>query len=352
MTGGVFRVKQGMYSSLRGSLTVSGGLADFTGQSELLGAFRVPGTTTVCNAGIIDCNTYRLSQRQGAHNGASLNLCTGGVFKVRSFSHCADTGARWPQAKIDFNGGMLAVKAPTDRLLGNSDLAWITNILCFVREGGAIVSNDVMVYLKNPLRSGAENDGGLTKWGTGMFGLCYTNSFNGPLNIMQGSIIFGAQNPLLSNTVVNVYSGAVFNVNNGTQTVSRLAGSGVVSNNVTLAVSGTLAPGDGSNTIGTLTFMQKCKSMAGTTLETDVSLQGDADLLVLQGTPDLSQLSLKVMDRTKLDKSKIYTIVKAPNGFTGEFTSTNLDKGWSAHYNHKLNTVELYYKRGTVVMLM
>jgi hypothetical protein len=106
---------------------------------------------------------------------------------------------------------------------------------------------------------------------------------------------------------VTVSTGAGVDLNGCAQTVAGLAGGGLVTNG-TLTVNGTIAPG-GAETIGTLT-LAAASTLSGTLL-IDLAADGTGDRLAVQGSLDLSGLTLEIEDPSLFRNDKTYVIVSS-----------------------------------------
>ena len=188
ITGGVFMAnKSSKYVTLQGNLTVTdGGVADLDVSSEVLNAFGVPGTTTVARAGTLICRSFRVAQSIGNPESARLHLVTGGVFIANSLY--IDEGTK-PHARLDFNGGTIVSRVNNGSFIGASAM-WKTNVFAYVQAGGLIVSNNHNIGIGIPLRSAAEQDGGLAKYGTGTLTVSNTNTYNGATRLGGGTLAF------------------------------------------------------------------------------------------------------------------------------------------------------------------
>ena len=188
ITGGVFMAnKSSKYVTLQGNLAVTdGGVADLDVSSEVLNAFGVPGTTTVARAGTLICRSFRVAQSIGNPESARLHLVTGGVFIVNSLY--IDEGTK-PHARLDFNGGMLVSRVNNGSFIGASAM-WKTNVFAYVQAGGLIVSNNHNIGIGIPLRSAAEQDGGIAKYGAGTLTISNTNTYNGATRLGGGTLVF------------------------------------------------------------------------------------------------------------------------------------------------------------------
>ena len=188
ITGGVFMAnKSSKYVTLQGNLAVTdGGVADLDVSSEVLNAFGVPGTTTVARAGTLICRSFRVAQSIGNPDSARLHLVTGGVFIANSLY--IDEGTK-PHARLDFNGGTIVSRVNNGSFIGASAM-WKTNVFAYVQAGGLIVSNNHNIGIGIPLRSAAEQDGGLAKYGTGTLTVSNTNTYNGATRLGGGTLAF------------------------------------------------------------------------------------------------------------------------------------------------------------------
>ena len=185
-----------------------------------------------------------------------------------------------------------------------------------------------------------------------------TNTFNGPIRIMQGSfaVATGLRNAIGTNATICVNAGARFRMNGAYHEFSRIEGSGeyagMVSRNIT--VKEAIAPGMGADALGTLTISGgACSINDGVTLEIDVDAAGNSDCLSYPAQLDLSKMSLKVNDLSKLNRECLYTIATLPNGVANGalFRSTNLPSEWKVRYfaaSHELRIVPV---KGTTIVI-
>ena len=213
-----------------------------------------------------------------------------------------------------------------------------------------VVSNDSTFYIDQPIQSGAAADGGITKWGSGEMALSHpTNTFNGPVRIMQGRFAtFGDRiNPINTNCTVFVNANTSFRANTSYHKFARIEGCGSFTQNTdfNFTVWQAIAPGVGTNTLGTLTVSGgPVKIEDGVVLEIDLDAEGHSDCFKCSGELDLPKMTLQVNDITKLGKNKKYVIGSDLTGVTGEFKSTNLPPGWGVRYyadSHELKIVPL-----------
>ena len=239
-----------------------------------------------------------------------------------------------------------------------------------VLEGGMIISNSYQVYFSLPVRSGAEHDGGFTKWGTAQVSLeNQNNTFNGPLVAMQGQISLGKNNGCLPTITARAAVGANIYMNTYQQTFARIEGSGSFAGvnpsqtSPLLTVTSAIAPGMGADSIGTLTISGGGINI-GTNdnetvaLEIDVNMAGESDCFDYPAQLDLSKMTLQVNDISKLNREKRYVIASLPNGVATEsngaakmFRSTNLPLGWEVRYYASSHELKIIPVKGTELVV-
>ena len=352
VTGGVLKVLGSRSVCISANMTVSdGGFVDLTGH-EVLYSYQGPATTTIRKGGKLAVWRMRNAGDNGAHytdaTKSVINVETGGVLRVTEKMHVTADNKR---ATVNFNGGRLEWAGGTYFEGEGSYQSMSRNGLqVYVKEGGMVVSNDATFYFGPPIRSGAVQDGGITKWGAGEMALWNpTNTFNGPIRVMQGNFAtFGSmRNAINTNCTVCVNAGCSFRANTSYHTFARIEGSGSFTQNYdrNLTVWQAIAPGMGTNSLGTLTVSGgPVNILDGVALEIDLDAEGHSDCFKCSGELDLSKMTLQVNDVTKLGKNKKYAIASNLTGVTGEFKSTNLPPGWGARYysaSHELKIVPL-----------
>ena len=378
VTGGVLRVVNGKWVANCGHVNVSGGLLDFsTIGNEYLNAFRTPGTTTVSRAGRIICKNYRMGEggEIASPEMALTRLETNGVMELGTFymTYSDKTYLLNSRAQLDWNGGIAATRgtAYQSNFLGTTVVghpevlkSWHDNVKVYVREGGAVVSNNCEIRIRQPLQHGVAEglDGGFTKWGTGMMafvgdlaeGQESFNTFNGPINVEQGSLTMGSASNFLPTVALNVRSGATFNGNTMCQTFASLGGTGRVSNPSKLTLTDAFAPGYGTNEIGTLTIAGALGEVKdGAELQIDLDAEGHSDCLSYAAALDLSKLRLVVNDTTRMNQDFKYVVASNLTSCTGAFAGTNLPAGWlvTTKTTDGKTSVRLAFQKGTTVIL-
>jgi len=189
MGGGLLKTTGGAFArvSESGTLLVTNGLVDLSGNSELLNAHNTPGTTTVSGSGVLDVPVLRISQNTNpSSTGLNVvNVNTGGTIRLVNFSIDA---ASKKYGTVNFNGGTSVAKADGAEFFNTGHTNW-SGIVAYVLEGGAIFdSNGKSITVRQNLQSGAANDGGLTKKGGGNLNLRGTNTYVGGTFLLAGSV--------------------------------------------------------------------------------------------------------------------------------------------------------------------
>ncbi|MDA3923149.1 MAG: autotransporter-associated beta strand repeat-containing protein [Kiritimatiellae bacterium] len=158
----------------------------------------------------------------------------------------------------------------------------------------------------------------------------------------------GDSDSVLSVGAVTLAAGSVLDLDGTSQTLTDLSGAGVVSNG-TFTVLGSIAPG-GVDSVGALTLVAAIP-LSGTLL-TDVRLDGTSDLLDVQGSLDLTGLTLQIEDLDELKVGSRYVIARCtPGALTAPFADSNLENSsWSISYNNATGEVGLI-GRGLVITI-
>ena len=344
--GGLLKTTgSGYVTTTGGSLIITNGVVDFNSLSELLNAYSGAGNVTVSGSGLLDLGTLRISQAGGSPDSNVVNVNTGGVIRMHRFYMDEKTQSK---GRVNFNGGTVVAKSTRTDFMGIANTNWFSGIYFTVREGGAVIDcNGFDIDSRQPIYSGAANDGGFTKKGAGTFTLFNTNTYNGVTTILGGTLKLSVTNTLLVSGSVLVASNALFDVTNQVQTLAVLGGSGTVTNNSLLTVTAAVMPG-GTNSIGTLTLATTPASLAGS-FAVDVATNGVCDRLVVRGNLNLSGLSLSVADTTLLNKKLPYTIATYTGTQSGAFVSNNLPLRWNVKYDAAGHRVYLIYNPGTLI---
>ena len=354
VTGGLVRAGNGRMSCTSARMTISGsGTVDVSG-SEFLHAYSGAATTTIRDGGRFVASSLRMagdtSSVYGDPANSVINVETGGTLSVSYSLYCTDSSRK---GTLNFNGGTFEWTR-SDILVRVEALypaqTW-SGLTWKVAEGGMIVTNTHGTTLMTdvPILSGAEHDGGVTVCGPGStFSLGGACTFNGPLTVMSGGYRPSGNEKLNPSITARVNAGASFNMNTFSQTFARLEGSGMfqeMSASAVLTVTEAIAPGMGTNSLGTLSFSDYGATIANdVALEIDVDENGNSDCLNYPAQINLSQMTLQVNDTTKLNTENRYTIATLPGGIANNalFKSTNLPSNWEVRYNassHELKIV-------------
>ena len=349
VTNGLVRVMTNNYSIVKdGAVNVLGGTLDFSRQKMYINAYGAAATTTVARAGTLIARRYCPSYYSSAE--ASLTrLQTGGTLVCDEIYMNPNTDHK---GQIDFDGGVLAPQVSSQSFFsGDKSSAWFDRSPWYVREGGAVISNDVQVFTHHPFLTGAAQDGGLHKWGTAKFATITTaNTFNGPVVVHQGILVWGNDNNYPATTTLVTYYGGTADINGKAQTLARVEGDGAVGNCTSLTVSGSVAPGFGADAPGRLRFNQQCVFAEGCILVFDA-----LDTLTVAAGQDISALSLQVNDLDALDRDAVYTVLDVASGgdFVGTFRNDNIPNtsAWHVRYDHMQHKVTLGFQRGTVIVV-
>ena len=163
----------------------------------------------------------------------------------------------------------------------------------------------------------------------------------------------GSPSNFLSTVALNVRSGATFNGNTMCQTFASLGGTGRVTNPSKLTVTDALAPGYGTNTIGTLTVVAALGEVKdGAELQIELDEEGHSDCLSYTAALDLSKLRLVVNDLEKLNQDCKYVIATDLTSCANEFASSNLPPGWYVKQKTSGGKVSLTlaFAKGTTVL--
>ncbi len=157
----------------------------------------------------------------------------------------------------------------------------------------------------------------LYKTGTGSWTLGGTNTYNGPTTISNGVLYVNGRNitPPQASTDTNVYVRAA----------GTLAGNGILAASPLVLVDGTLTPGPGPNTIGTLTISNKLTLNSGATCNLLVANNGSP---VNSGVAGLSSVTFGgtlnvALAPGRLVGGEVFTLFSAA-AYSGNFSATNL----------------------------
>jgi autotransporter-associated beta strand protein len=304
-------------------------------------------------------STIRMAGDNAAYYGdganSVMNVDTGGVLRVTGKIYITDAAKR---GILNFNGGTLEWAGGSnisgwDQYLATSRVG----LAVCVKEGGMVVSNDTTFYIEQPVASGANEDGGIVKWGAGTFALVSpNNTFNGPVRVMQGDFTTYSDmiNPINTNCEVIVNADCRFRANASKHKFARIGGSGWFIENTdrNLTVWKAIAPGMGADSPGTLGISGGPINIEdGVSLEIDLDENGRSDCLDYYEELDLSKLSLKVNDVAKLDANHRYLIAKNVTAVSGGFKTTNLPDGWKVRYSADSRELKIVPLKGMTLIV-
>jgi autotransporter-associated beta strand protein len=209
-----------------------------------------------------------------------------------------------------------------------------------LRGGGCLTAATLGSVTKS-----ANASGGLTKLGAGVLTLGGANTYVGATVISNGTLKLANARALPTGTALRLDGGTLdLNGFTVTNTVSGSAGA---------VVNGTLyteiSPA-GTNAVGSQTLAFSVETLAGTYLA-DVTADGTCDQLVVEGDLDLSNLSLRIVDLSRLNRQKVYHIATVTGELTGDFASTNLtDDRWHVSAGAD-GRVRMFFADGLILQL-
>ena len=141
---------------------------------------------------------------------------------------------------------------------------------------GTIDTQANTLTLSGGISDGTGSTGGLTKIGSGTLVLSGPSSYSGATNVNAGTLQAGAMNAFASQSLFNVASGVVLDLNGFNETLGSLAGAGNVTldsgtltaggNNASTTYSGTISGSGGFNKAGSGTLL-----LTGTSTYTGVT---------------------------------------------------------------------------------
>lgn len=325
-----------------GKLWITNGLFNAANQ-EILNGLTGSGTTTIQDSGILDCGALRISQSQPPAAQTTVNIQTGGVIRLRNF-YIDTANAGWGYLNLD--GGRIEVKPGASDFLGTGHTNWLNRITVYVRAGGMIISNSTSITIKNPLCSGAEHDGGLTKFGPGSIRLDNTNTYNGITRILEGELRMGTNNALPAANTVAMQAKGILHVADKALTLTTLSGCGTISNCTALAITDTLETAP----TGTLTFAAAALSYG--TNWVACATNGQAGSIAITGNLDLSQTTLNLAAGSTLNREDVrYPLATYTGTLTASFMQANLPSRWIVKHEPATKTLYLAYNFGSVLMV-
>lgn len=209
----------------------------------------------------------------------------------------------------------------------------------FLRGGTSATTATVATVTLAPNVSG-----GLAKLGAGTLTLSAANTYTGETTVAGGTLALSNAAALPSGTVV-VLAGGTLELGGYTVT-NAVNGDGTIAHGAVQAV---ISPaGDGA--LGTNTFTLTGATLAGI-YRADVTPAGDCDRVVVQGSLDLSGLTLQLVDPDQLDRHYAYELLSCTGALSGTLAVSNLpDSRWHV-VSSSDGTVKLVFVDGTLIEL-
>jgi len=295
-----------------GSVTSWGGHSLTLGNNNATASFSgsIASSLTLIKVGT---GTQTLS---GINTYSGGTVLSNGVLSVSSDNNLGTAGSN-----VTFAGGTLMITGTTLTNLSSRNVNW-NNF-----NGGLAISDAGNTFTVTNAISGI---GALTKSGAGTLVLSAANTYAGGTTISNGTLRVACNNAIPGNGTVTVAAGATLDLAGFTQTFSNLTVAGSITNTAggspLLTVSGVLSPA-GPGAIGQMTLPNNL-ALSGT-LEVDAALNGTSDLLVTQGTLDLTGARMTVVNTNLLDISKQYVVLAYSNNPTGSFSDSSLPPRWT-----------------------
>lgn len=335
-------------------LQTSGGV--ITGGIDVLsrGLATAQGTLTVAGAGSLvsaDAISFGSLTAPAAGATGTINLNSGGTLQTRRISANANSNTS-SYATINFNGGVLK-SADTDH---SETLISAANGLAvkLLAGGGTVDTNGQDGQIINVAISGTEG-GTFTKAGVGTLTLSAASTYDGSTLITGGTLALGAAGSIANSSLINISSGATFDVSAQSYTLGAsktLRGAGDVVGPVTLASGSTLAGGIDASTLGTLTFDSTLTSDSGSTFSLKINSDSTfSDLIVANGF-NLNGATLSLIDigSTTLSGASVFTLLHSTSAsISGNFFG--LDEGASINLGANTYTISYAANGGTDVTL-
>lgn len=283
--------------TLAGANTYTGTTTIGSSNDASGGTLRSGASNTIANnivtvfAGTLDLNgnndTIGALNLGGGAAGTSANVTTGaGTLTLGgnlTYSNANNANGASVAGTLSLGGGNRTFTV-NDSSAATTDLTISANITAANRNltvtgaGNTLISGDITT-----------GSGTLTKSGTGTLTLAGANTYTGATTVSAGTLQLGASNVIANSSAVTVASGAVFDVNDQTETIASLAGAGTVD----LGTGTLVSAGNASTTFsGALTGTGEfTKQGTGTlTLSNDFAFDGTFNLAA--GTLRLSDISL------------------------------------------------------------
>ncbi|MBR2838789.1 MAG: autotransporter-associated beta strand repeat-containing protein [Kiritimatiellae bacterium] len=338
------------------------------GKIDMPKACYVNGLSSPAMLTIADGGELRVVTFQFANNNMSsmLHLKSGGKVVASEFWAHAAGGCT-----VNLDGGGFGTHGEVGHIyFGTVDGAWanasrFANVKLYAKEGGALFDvPEKNLWMRAPIMSGAEHDGGFRKTGAGTLVVQTNFTYNGSTTVAGGTMQCRYQNALPQTTLKLENGGtAAFSLydtgnwetyTHTEQTFRRIEGNGRVSYSKNVHVTESVAPSKD----GQIYFEWACD------LNGDLEIEGDANgcgrIVWPRFVLNLSKLTLRVKDFSAFDTGKAklkdgttgYRILECASG--GLHTGTlNLPADWPREWQVKYtqNGAYLRYSTGTMVVV-
>lgn len=305
--------------TIGGPLTISSGATVRTTTTKAIGLanFSTTGNVTsiTINGGLLD-----YTGNNGGLGGGQTVIMTGG--EIRSNGGVSSpTAAGYYRFQFSGSDPTLYTKASTDSavLSGRVQLDQPSGSTFDVEDGGAVT--DLLVSASI---TGTVATNGIIKAGAGLLALTGTNTYVGPTVIRAGTLQLGEIARLSGTPTILVSTGSVFDVHlvSGGFTMGSgqtLAGDGTVTGAVSAAAGARIAPGEGA---GTLTIAGDLTLDVGATSVFTLA-GGTNDVLLVSGT--LTAGGSRILVEPSGITNGTYTIIRAGNPIVGGFNPAVLN---------------------------
>ncbi len=187
------------------------------------------------------------------------------------------------------------------------------------------------------------------KAGEGSLTLTGANAYFAPTRVAAGSLVLGMDASLPEGGDMTVHAEATLDLAGKNATFGALAGEGKVLRGGTLVAEDAICPG----TDGYGTLEVEASALYGTLRVAGDDTGHCTKLVVTTPDPtapfDLANLSFEVEDTSVLSPSVVYTVLEAPHGLTGAFSSTNLA---GTHWNLTIDASSVKLRKPGFAVIM
>jgi fibronectin-binding autotransporter adhesin len=301
------------------------------------------GTLTKNGAG-----TWTLS---GANTYTGATTINGGILTISADNNLGTAPGSATAGQLALNGGTLQTAA---NMTLNSNRG-----IALGASGGTLDVNSGTTLTYGGIIAGSS---ALTKADTGTLVLSGANTYTGATKINAGTLQLGANNVLSNSTAVTVASGATLNLNNFTDTIGSLAGSGVVtlgsgtltvgSDNTSTAFSGAISGTGGLTKTGTGTLtISGANTYSGATTVSSGTLAFGAGMNLSTGSLVLSGGTLNLGSFTSTFSSLTVSAdsILDFNGSSGSvlniLNNVTINSGVTLTINNWVNAVDFFYSQ-------